>query len=199
MPRRGVEGLRDDRLVPLTLLDPGLIARLHRLELTYDEAGQTRGFLPAGYRHLRRRAVIGSGPQVFAAAVTMLLGWQVHLRAGLRVSPSSATAGPGAVVVLDLGAGPVRVTAPCRVVYTVNEPDRQGFAYGTLPGHPECGEEARSSLSGTTTVPSPSPSPRSPGQRRCGPRPPVRPEEPSSGTSPRATCAHWPTERGRQR
>ncbi len=41
-----------------------------------------------------------------------------------------------------MGAGPVRITAPCRVVYTVNEPDRQGFACGTLPGHPECGEEA---------------------------------------------------------
>jgi uncharacterized protein (UPF0548 family) len=138
----GVEGLRDDRGVPLTSLDPGLAARLRRLELTYGEAGQTRGVLPAGYRHLRRRSVVGSGPQVFAAAVTMLLGWQVHLRAGLRVSPSLATAGPGAVVVLGLGAGPVRITAPCRVIYTVNEPDARGFAYGTLPGHPECGEEA---------------------------------------------------------
>lgn len=31
---------------------------------------------------------------------------------------------------------------PCRVVWTVEEPDRIGFAYGTLPGHPECGEES---------------------------------------------------------
>ena len=31
--------------------------------------------------------------------------------------------------------------APCRVVYVVDEPDVRGFAYGTLPGHPECGEE----------------------------------------------------------
>jgi len=30
---------------------------------------------------------------------------------------------------------------PCRVVYTVNDPDRRGFAYGTLPGHPESGED----------------------------------------------------------
>jgi uncharacterized protein (UPF0548 family) len=27
-------------------------------------------------------------------------------------------------------------------VYTVEEADRRGFAYGTLPGHPESGEEA---------------------------------------------------------
>lgn len=34
------------------------------------------------------------------------------------------------------------VTAPCRVIYVIDEPGRKGFAYGTLPGHPECGEEA---------------------------------------------------------
>ena len=31
---------------------------------------------------------------------------------------------------------------PCRVVYVVDEPTTAGFAYGTLPGHPERGEEA---------------------------------------------------------
>jgi uncharacterized protein (UPF0548 family) len=30
---------------------------------------------------------------------------------------------------------------PCRVVYVVDEPRRAGFAYGTLPGHPEIGGE----------------------------------------------------------
>ncbi|HEV8560641.1 MAG TPA: DUF1990 family protein [Actinophytocola sp.] len=32
--------------------------------------------------------------------------------------------------------------APGRVVHVVEEEHRRGFAYGTLPGHPECGEEA---------------------------------------------------------
>jgi uncharacterized protein (UPF0548 family) len=31
---------------------------------------------------------------------------------------------------------------PVRVVYVVDEPTRQGFAYETLTGHPESGEEA---------------------------------------------------------
>lgn len=35
-----------------------------------------------------------------------------------------------------------RVVAPCRVIYVIDEPNRKGFAYGTLPGHPESGEEA---------------------------------------------------------
>ncbi|MEQ1735592.1 MAG: DUF1990 domain-containing protein [Rhodoglobus sp.] len=34
------------------------------------------------------------------------------------------------------------VNSPVRVVYLIDEPKRKGFAYGTLPGHPEHGEEA---------------------------------------------------------
>lgn len=34
------------------------------------------------------------------------------------------------------------VRSPARVVYVIDEPNRKGFAYGTLPGHPESGEEA---------------------------------------------------------
>lgn len=30
----------------------------------------------------------------------------------------------------------------CRIVYVVDEPGAFGFAYGTLPAHPEQGEEA---------------------------------------------------------
>lgn len=37
---------------------------------------------------------------------------------------------------------PFGVRAPIRVIYVVDEPQRRGFAYGTLPGHPESGEEA---------------------------------------------------------
>jgi uncharacterized protein (UPF0548 family) len=40
-----------------------------------------------------------------------------------------------------VGAGLV-LPAPCRIVSILDEPDRWGFAYGTLPGHPEQGEEA---------------------------------------------------------
>ncbi|WP_159425290.1 DUF1990 domain-containing protein [Streptomyces sp. TLI_053] len=62
-------------------------------------------------------------------------------------SPCSRTRppSPGATVLLRLGLPGSRwprLVIPCRVVWTVDEPDRIGFAYGTLPGHPECGEEA---------------------------------------------------------
>lgn len=49
---------------------------------------------------------------------------------------------PGDTVELVIPFGPFGVAAPARVVYVIDEPNRKGFAYGTLPGHPEDGEEA---------------------------------------------------------
>jgi uncharacterized protein (UPF0548 family) len=43
---------------------------------------------------------------------------------------------------LVLPVGPLRAIAACRVVYLRDEPNRFGFAYGTLPLHPETGEES---------------------------------------------------------
>lgn len=49
---------------------------------------------------------------------------------------------PGVSARLSIPFGPFQIGAPCRVVYVIDERDRKGFAYGTLPGHPESGEEA---------------------------------------------------------
>ena len=48
----------------------------------------------------------------------------------------------GTSVVLLLSFGPLKVKAPARVVYVIDEPNRVGFAYGTLDGHPASGEES---------------------------------------------------------
>jgi uncharacterized protein (UPF0548 family) len=77
----------------------------------------------------------------FASAVEDLMTWRVHEQAGLDVAASSPRLEEGTVVMLRLGVGPVALRAPCRVVYVVDEPRRSGFAYGTLPGHPESGEK----------------------------------------------------------
>jgi uncharacterized protein (UPF0548 family) len=126
----------------VTKLAGAAAARLRAAELTYPEAGSTVRALPAGYRHLRRTELVGSGPRAFAEAATAVMTWQVHLRAGIGVSASSPSAAEGTDVLLLARIGPVRLTAPCRVVYVVDEPGRRGFAYGTLDGHPESGEEA---------------------------------------------------------
>jgi uncharacterized protein (UPF0548 family) len=113
------------------------------VELTYPEVGATaHRELPAGYRAVDRSLVIGVGSDVFERAAAAVLGWRLHRLAGIRVQAEAPTAVPGSVVLLRIGLGPLAIRAPCRVVYDIIEDRRRGFAYGTLPGHPECGEEA---------------------------------------------------------
>ena len=69
------------------------------------------------------------------------MNWGLQTGSGMTVDIS----GPievGDTVRLTIPFGPLRVHAPARVVYVVDEPRLAGFAYGTLPGHPERGEEA---------------------------------------------------------
>ena len=54
----------------------------------------------------------------------------------------TAFVAPGDTVQLVTPLGPFSFRSPVRVVYLVDEPKRKGFAYGTLAGHPETGEEA---------------------------------------------------------
>jgi len=52
----------------------------------------------------------------------------------------SALVRPGDSALMKWMLWPAKI--PARVVYVIDEPDRKGFAYGTLPGHPERGEES---------------------------------------------------------
>jgi uncharacterized protein (UPF0548 family) len=124
------------------MLSTAEIEELRRARLTYAEVGLSRGAMPDAFGHLRRSRVIGTGSSRFLEAAEVLLTWQMHRRAGLSVRASSEFAIEGAVAVLRMGWGPVGLNAPVRIIYTVDKPHRRGFAYGTLPGHPESGEEA---------------------------------------------------------
>jgi uncharacterized protein (UPF0548 family) len=107
------------------------------LPLTYPEVGATAGPPPPGYRHLGFVSRVGAGQQRFEEAADAIMHWGMQRGAGLRVEASSDVVTVGAVVVVKMGF----LKAPCRVVYVIDEPDVRGFAYGTLPGHPESGEE----------------------------------------------------------
>lgn len=110
---------------------------------TYPEVcGTRREELPAGYHHLRHQVLIGRGREVFETAGAAVTTWRMHRAAGVRIRAGALRAEPGVAVECALGVGPLRITAPCRVMWTVHEPRRTGFAYGTLTGHPECGEES---------------------------------------------------------
>ncbi|WP_269857276.1 DUF1990 family protein [Streptomyces sp. RPT161] len=112
---------------------------------TYDEVGavgRIEELPPPGYHLFRVRTRIGDGPSVLSAAGEAVLGWRMHRAMGVRMDATAERAAPGVRVVVGLGIGRCRIHAPCEVVWTVREPHRIGFAYGTLPGHPERGEES---------------------------------------------------------
>jgi uncharacterized protein (UPF0548 family) len=113
------------------------LCELAAMPLTYAEVGATAGPLPADYHHVQKSAVIGRGRPRFEDAAANGMRWGMLRGAGVRVEATTEVAAVGSDVIVHLG--PVR--APCRVVYVVDEPDRRGFAYGTLPGHAESGEE----------------------------------------------------------
>ncbi|MBU2665411.1 DUF1990 domain-containing protein [Actinoplanes bogorensis] len=109
------------------------------MSLTYAEVGATRDErMPAGYAHVVRDERIAHGRAAFERAADGLFAWRMHRIAGMRPVGELPRPAEGAEARLRFYG----MTIPCRVVYVVDEPDRRGFAYGTLPGHPEAGEEA---------------------------------------------------------
>ncbi|UYN84055.1 MAG: DUF1990 domain-containing protein [Microcella sp.] len=116
-----------------------------RPPLTYTPHGGSLDLDPAsvpeGFRVFRHEAVIGSGPERWASAADAVLEWALQRGAGIRVSTARVEVGDDVTLKIPvLGVIPLRAYA--RVLATVDEPDRRGLVYGTLPGHPERGEEA---------------------------------------------------------
>src|SRR5262249_47647651 len=113
------------------------------LPLTYEETAMSRGTAPAGFNRDHRRERLGSGIDAFERAVAALRAWTMFKQGWLEVYPGDAPY-VGQVVAIVIRTGPLCWTNACRVLYLIDDSGpvrRVGFAYGTLPGHAECGEE----------------------------------------------------------
>ncbi|TMQ08522.1 MAG: DUF1990 domain-containing protein [Deltaproteobacteria bacterium] len=113
------------------------------LPFSYPSVGATRdgGPTPQGFDRDRNRHRLGDGEAVFAAACAAVRAWQMFPPPLATIEPTGIPIAEGqvaAVVVRVLG---VWFLNAARIVYVVDEPRRFGFAYGTLPGHAERGEE----------------------------------------------------------
>jgi uncharacterized protein (UPF0548 family) len=136
-------GQRGLRIVPRT--DKWLERELARAEgesPTYPEVGDRWNPIPSppafGLTATTRR---WAPARPLSSGLEGLRTWQAHRLRGLSICPSRAPIEVGVTVLVCVGRGLV-VPAPCRIVKVLDEADRWGFAYGTLPGHPEQGEEA---------------------------------------------------------
>ncbi len=70
-----------------------------------------------------------------------VLTWRVKTRSGFVVQPSSRVS-IGDRPVVSIRVLGVRIVEPVEVIEVVEERERAGFVYRTLPGHPVDGEEA---------------------------------------------------------
>ncbi|THJ65810.1 DUF1990 domain-containing protein [Arthrobacter echini] len=130
-------------------------------QFTYTEQGATdrpypetlEGGWPSGFTVMvKTREIPAEDPSAaFIALTEGILAWELHRGAGLTMQSDADRAAPGVKVTSGLGVGPVRLKAPCRVLWA-RDPQldgagravpgqRGGFGYGTLRGHPVKGEE----------------------------------------------------------
>ena len=111
-----------------------------RAAVTYAPVGGTvSGDTPSGFRFETFERRIGPA-SAFARARSALANWQPQRGSGIAVRADGEIA-VGTTVAL---AAPLPIgfaLAACRIVAVVDQEDRYGFAYGTLPAHPESGEE----------------------------------------------------------
>jgi uncharacterized protein (UPF0548 family) len=111
--------------------------------VTYREVGATgTSALPSGYRHDRYSVRLGEGDTAFNHGRGALKTWQAHRHVGATLAPVNPEIVVGTDVIVALRVGLLSIVAPCRIVSVADDACRYGFAYGTLPGHPERGEEA---------------------------------------------------------
>jgi len=115
-----------------------------RLPFSYSAVGATAVTPPPGYQVDRTHIKLGDGEPAFRLARAALERWE-QFRLGWTEAWSAETPiRPGEVVaVMGRGIGVWWLNA-CRIVYVVDESGpitKFGFAYGTLPGHVESGEE----------------------------------------------------------
>lgn len=112
------------------------------LPFTYDEVGATNTTPPAtGYNVDHNRTQAGTGEAVYNRGVEALKNWR-HFELGwVTIVPRGVAVEVGATVAVKARAFGTWSLNASRVVYTIDENRRFGFAYGTLPDHVELGEE----------------------------------------------------------
>jgi uncharacterized protein (UPF0548 family) len=121
------------------------IASQAKLDFSYPAVGATAATPPDGYVVDRTRVRVGGGERAFDAGVAALCRWE-HFRLGwVEAIPANDAIRPGTVVAVLARALGVWWLNACRITYVVEDRQgtarRWGFAYGTLPGHAESGEE----------------------------------------------------------
>jgi uncharacterized protein (UPF0548 family) len=132
----------------MRLTRPGLdevtahLASQNGRPFTYPDVGATRDDRsPAGFAHDHNRQRLGHGAEAFERARQAIRGWIMFPAPLAFIEPLPIPIEVGAQAGVVVHAVGLWWLNAARIVYVIDEPRRFGFAYGTLPGHVESGEE----------------------------------------------------------
>jgi len=112
-----------------------------QLTYTYPEVGASAEDTLSDYDNDYNYSTIGQGEEAWQKAKQALRDWQHFPQDWTKIYPI-APLEKDAVVVVMIRLWGLWWKNSSRIVYTWDAPDKFGFAYGTLPGHFETGEEA---------------------------------------------------------
>jgi uncharacterized protein (UPF0548 family) len=132
----------------MRLTRPGLdevaahLASQRGQSFTYPDVGATRDErAPAGFAHDHNRQLLGTGGDAFDRARHAIRAWKMFPPPLAFIEPLPIPIEVGAQAGVVIHAVGLWFLNAARIVYVIDEPRRFGFAYGTLPGHAESGEE----------------------------------------------------------
>lgn len=111
---------------------------------SYAYVGASGSESPRGYDVDHHRIQLGFGPETFARARDAIRQWRMFAIPWIALCWPDTPIEVGAPVALLARHAGVWSLNACRIVYAIDEsgnPERFGFAYGTLPEHAERGEE----------------------------------------------------------
>jgi uncharacterized protein (UPF0548 family) len=114
------------------------------LDFSYSAVGATATIPPTDYVVDRTRIKLGKGESVFRSARAALQRWEQFRLGWVEAWPPDTPIKTGEVVAVMGRAIGLWWLNSARIVYVVDESgpiSKFGFAYGTLPGHIESGEE----------------------------------------------------------
>jgi uncharacterized protein (UPF0548 family) len=115
------------------------------LDFTYAEVGATAKTPPPGWVVDHTRVDLGKGEVVYDRVRSALRRWKQFDLGWVEAWPADTPIRAGETVAVLIRAFGLWWLNAARIVYAVDEMaesvNRFGFAYGTLPGHVEAGEE----------------------------------------------------------
>ncbi len=120
------------------------IASQRDLAFTYPDVGASKRKPPARFNVDHTRVRLGSGRAAFEAGRESLRRWKQFDLRWVTAGPPETPIETGQVIAVWATILGVSVINACRIIYVDYDDGpitRFGFAYGTLPGHIESGEE----------------------------------------------------------